>query len=231
MTSTLTPPGAAGTERGPRLLASADLLPTEIVHARLARKVRRAVLSTLAVFAALLIAWCGVATYQTHQTRTDLSRTEDDAATLRARQQTYTELITVQGQSAAIGARLASLMALDLQWAGLLSAVQAQAPHGVQLTAVTGALPYGPAAQGDSSAIKLPNTTGDKVIGTVTVSGVATSKALIASYVDGLARLAGLGNPLVSAFRLVDQTLGFTAQLDITASMLGGRYTSQGGEH
>jgi Tfp pilus assembly protein PilN len=231
MTSTLTPPGAAGTERNPRMpLVSADLLPAEIVHARQARKVRRGVLTGLACFAVVLIAWCGVATLQTHRVRNDLAAGQEQAATLRAKQQAYTEVITVQAQSAAIDARLAELMAKDLQWSALLTAVQQLAPHGVQLTAITGNLPT--EATGASSAtVTLPNTTGEDVIGKLTVAGTGTSKALIAGYVDALARLAGLGNPVLSGVTWADNTLQFTANLDITASMLGGRYTSKGGAH
>jgi hypothetical protein len=231
MTTTLTPPGAAGTERNPRMpLVSADLLPAEIVHARLARKVRRAVLTGLVAFTVVLIAWCGIATLQTRHARGDLEAGQAQAATLRAKQQAYNEVISVQAQSAALDARLAELMAKDLQWAALLSAVQQLAPHGVQLTAVTGNLPT--ESTGASSAtVALPNTTGEDVIGKVTVTGTGASKALIAGYVDALSRLAGLGNPVVSGVTFADGALQFTANLDITASMLGGRYTSNGGEH
>jgi hypothetical protein len=232
MTSTLTPPGAAGTDRAPRTMVLADLLPTEIVHARLARKVRRAVLTMLAVFTVVLVAWCGVAIRQTHHARTDLNQAQEGADTLRAKQRNYKDVIGVLAQSATLEARLASLMAADLQWSGLVTDVQAQTPDGVQLTALTCTVLYGPGSQEDSSVIKLPNTTGEKVIGTLTVSGKASSLALIASYVDGLdRRVAGLGNPLVNSFRLADHELGFTAQLDVTDSMLGGRYTSKDGGH
>jgi hypothetical protein len=231
MTRTLTPPGATPTDRGPRKLVMADLLPTEIVLSRLARKVRRAVVTVLTAFAVVLVIWGGIATYQTHQARSDLDAAQTQADGLRARQQTYREVTKVQAQSAAIDARLGTLMALDLQWAGLLAAVQQQAPHGVQLTAISGVIPYGPDAAQDATVVKLPNTTGQKVVGTLTISGTAPNQALIASYVDAVAKLSGLGNPLVQSFALAEGVYGWTAELDITDSMLGGRYTSKSGEN
>jgi type IV pilus assembly protein PilN len=230
MTSTLTPPGA--TEGRPRSqLVVADLLPREIVQARLARKIRRAVLSGLAAVTVLLVAWCAVAVVQTHRAQDDLAAARDQAAALRAKQSQYAEVVTVQAQSAAIDAQLESLMARDLQWTTVLATVRQLQPQGVALTAVTGTLPTGLDTAGDTSIVKLPNTTGEQTIGTLTVSGTGASKALIASYVDALAKVSGLGNPVVSGVTFAEGTLQFTAQLDITESMLGGRYTASGGEH
>lgn len=232
MTSTLTPPDASGTDRGPRLWTlAADLLPEEIVQSRRDRRVRRTVLATLAVFAVVLISWCVLARYQTSQATAELTQAQRQADVLRARQHGYSEVVSIQAESATINARLAALLANDLQWTTLLSAVQQLAPHGVQLTAITGSLPNGSSAAADSTVIQLPNSTGEKTVGSLAVSGSGTSKALIASYVDALARVAGLGNPVLSGVTLADGALQFSVHLDITQSMLGGRYTTDGGEH
>ena len=232
MTSTLTPPDASGTERGPRLpVMVADLLPDDIVQARRARQVRRAVLAVLAAFTVGLIAWGGLVIYQTSHARGDLAEVQEDADLVRAKQNDYSEVVTVRGQSAQITAKLTALLARDLQYGGLLSAVRQLAPHGIQLTNINGTLPDGAKAATTGTAVELPNTTGERRVGTLTVGGIGASKALIASYVDSLARLAGLGNPVVTAVNLTEGSLRFVVQLDITESMLGGRYTTTGGDH
>jgi type IV pilus assembly protein PilN len=232
MTSTLTPPNAPGTERAHRLPPIlADLLPAEIVQARRARRVSRAVLACLALFTVLLIAVCALTVYKTSLARTDLAREQQLEDQLRAKQHSYATVVAVQAESDRIDSRLAALMANDLQWSTVLSAVRQLAPHGVQLTAITGELADRSAAAAAPIGAQLPNTTGEKSVGTLTVAGAATSKALIASYVDGLGRLAGLGNPVINGVTLTAGAFQFSVQLDITESMLGGRYTSKGGDH
>jgi hypothetical protein len=79
-----------------------------------------------------------------------------------------------------------------------------------------------------SSSTGLPDTSGEKIIGTLTVTGTAPDKAAIAEYVDALATAAGLGNPIVGDTNLQDGQQRFTLRLDLTSAALGGRFTSEG---
>ncbi len=232
MATTLLPPGSApSTEQALRTpLIAANLLPVEIVDSRRARKVRRRVLFALVVFAVLLGGWYGVARYQTATARTGLTAIEDDARRVLRQQRDLAEVTSTQTESKAIRAQLGVLLADDLRWSSLLSAVARRAPSGVAVTGVSGALAEktGVAGGGGSTAARLPNTSGHKAIGTLTVTGRATSKSVVAGYADTLATIPGLGNPLIGSANVEDGALRFTVRLDVTSVALGGRYTSTG---
>jgi len=215
-------------ERPLRLLPiAANLLPPEIVEARRARKMRRIVVSAVAAFAVLLSVWHSTARYQTGAAREEMITTQDDVQDLEQQQRAFDELINAQAESRTIRTQLAALLADDLQWSRLLSALQAEAPNGVQVTGVSGSLTTRvngvPVATGGGA--QLPHPAGGKQIGTMTVTGRATGKTVVAEYVDRLARIPGLANPLLGDVALQDDAVRFTVRLNIMNSALGGRYT------
>ncbi len=114
-------------------------------------------------------------------------------------------------------------MASDLRWSGLLDPTVSGAPVGVQIDQIDAnlATPNKSAA----NAITLPNSTTHQVIGQFTVTGVAPNKDAIATYVDTLAHIPGLGNPYVSSAVPGDHGVAFTVQLDMTDAVLGGRFS------
>jgi hypothetical protein len=230
MTTTMTQVEPAATGRAPRPLSiAANLLPAEIVDARRGRKLKRLVLSALLMFAVLLAGWDVQASYRTSAARSVLTGAEDTAERLLGQQRAFADVVSIQAESNAIRTQLGALLADDLQWSRLLAAVQGAAPGGVLLTGVTAALTPGTAGGAVASqAGQLPDTTGKKLIGTLTVSGSAASKAQVAAYVDALAKVPGLGNPLLGSANVRDGALQFSVRLDITAAALAGRYTPKG---
>lgn len=256
MTTTVLPPGAAApgqpTTGSPfRTIAiAADLLPDEIVEARSLRKSRRTVISGLVAVVLALAAWYGVVTVQTMTANSSLRSERQEVARLTKRQNSFADVITAQARSKAIQAQLSTLLAEDLPWSAVLSKIQASAPTGTRVTGVYGGLRSatsgGSGAAGNgatgggatggkggaetSGSTGLPNTSGEKIIGSLTVTGTAPDKAAIAEYVDALAATAGLGNPTVGDTNLQDGQQRFTLRLDLTAAVLGGRFTSEGGK-
>jgi Tfp pilus assembly protein PilN len=240
MTTTLTSPEpAASAQPAVRMLPTANLLPVEVVENRRTRKVRRAVLVALGVFVLLLAGWYGYAKYQTSIARSDLTSVEDDVQRLLRQQNDFKEVVTAQAESRAIRTQLSALLADDLQWSRLLRSLQAAAPRGVQVTGVSGVITTraadgAPAAAAPGGATggqteQLPSTSGEKAVGTLTVTGSGTSKVTVAAYVDALGKVSGLGNPLFGGANLQDGMLQFSVRLDITASALSGRYTKNSG--
>jgi Tfp pilus assembly protein PilN len=226
MTTTLTPPGSPVTAGSrPRMLTiAANLLPVEIVASRRGRKVRRIALSGLLVFALLLVGWYVAMRQPTATARSELTSAEDHAQQLVQRQRAFADVVMTQAAAQEINTQLAALLATDVQWSVLLTALQQTAPDGVRLTGVSAAL-TSPAAALGSTVVQLPDTSGKQSIGTLTVNGNAISNSVVAAYVDALGRLPRLGNPLLGASTLHNGKLEFTVQLDITTAALGGRYT------
>jgi Tfp pilus assembly protein PilN len=244
MTTTLTQPDpVASAERALRILPiAANLLPEEIVEARRSRHVRRIVLTALIALVAVLAAWNALASYQTSTARSGLSNVEDDAQRLMRQQRAFGEVVSIQAEAQLISTRLSSLLADDLRWSRLLSGLQTAAPRGVQVTGVSGALTAGTSGHASGvgghasgSVTQLPGTSGEEPIGTLTVTGSGPSKEVVAAYVDALAKVPGLDNPLLGSAYQDNGVLQFSVQLDITGSAVGGRYTSKSsngpGEH
>jgi hypothetical protein len=221
----------ASARRALRILPiAANLLPVEIVEARRVRKVRRIVLSALAVFAVLLAAWYAKASYETSTARSDLRNVEDDAQRLLRQQQAFAEVVGTQAESQAIRTQLSSLLTTDLRWSRLLWCLRKAALGGVRVTDVFGSLGSSPSASagaGGSSASQLPSPSGKKPVGTLTVTGSGPSQEAIAAYIDTLAIVEGLGNPLLGDVTTQNGVLQFTVKLDVTSAALGGRYTPQ----
>jgi len=237
MATTLKPPKPAwSTERMLRILPiAANLLPLEIIDSRRVRKVRRIVLAALVAFVVLLAGWFAQVSYQTSAARRNLTTAEGDAERLLRQQRAFDDVVGTRAESEAIGAQLSSLLATDLRWSRILSSLRRAAPPGVMVTGAFSALTArsnaaapgaGSGAGSNAAGSQLPSTSGEKSIGTLTITGSGVSKAEVAAYLDALAKVPGLGNPLLSAVTLQNGVLNFTVRLDIASSALGGRYTS-----
>ncbi|MGI5181458.1 PilN domain-containing protein [Dactylosporangium sp. CA-152071] len=203
------------TARSMRILPiAADLLPMEITDRRRLSTVRRLVVTALAVFALLLAGWFVVAYQHTQQAYDEVDRINDTKVDLLREKAKYTEVDSIQKQRKAIADQLRLVMARDLSWSALLTSLQQAAPKGVAVQSVTGSL-----AQTDSTA-------DPDVVGLITLTGTAPSKAAIAAYVDTLGKVTGIGNPFPTDATESDEGLTFTIRVDITPAALGGRFTS-----
>ncbi|MGC9669229.1 PilN domain-containing protein [Planosporangium sp. 12N6] len=230
MTTTLMPPGPAAEQAARPLAISADLLPPEIVEARRAHRVRRIVLSILVGFTALLAGWYALASYQTAVARDDLRIAQGDVQRLSRQQKDFADLVRTQAESQTVNAQLANLLTGDLRWSRLLEALREQAPAQVRLGSVAGTF-TGDGAAGSAAARPL-NASPDKLVGAVTITGTADSKASVAAYLDGLATVPGLANPFVDSVTQQDTRYEFIVRVDITGSFpLSGRYPTRTGDH
>jgi hypothetical protein len=234
MTTTVLPPDAGPATKNPlRILPiGTNLLPVEIVESRRNRKVRRLVLSALAVFTVLLAMWYGVSALQTTVARGALSDAESDVQRTTRQQRQFGDLVQAQSESQTITAQLNAVLASDLRWTSLTTALQQAAPADVHVSMVAGALSAtssGAALENPQSA-RLPSTTTDTLLGTLTIGGAASSKASIADYLATLAKVPGLADPFVTELVEKDGSLEFTMQMDITSAAPGGRYAPTEGK-
>ncbi len=107
--------------------------------------------------------------------------------------------------------------------------MRAAAPRGIDLDGISsapastpvGAGPAVPAAAAGAAA------TAD-TLSTLTVTGITSGKVAVASYMDALSKVPGLGLPTLVNFSENDSKLRFTVQVSITASALGGRFSPAG---
>jgi Tfp pilus assembly protein PilN len=173
---------------------------------------------------AVLVGWYGLAVYQTSGARSDLATAQDNEETLTQQQKTYDDLVETQSRSQATATKLSTLLATDLRWSRLLHSLRAVAPTGVTVDGVTGTLDSS-GATATATSTAAPGTT-KNTVGTLTVSGTAPSRAAVAAYVDALAKVCGLANPLVGSASMENSVVQFSVRLDITRGALGGRFTA-----
>jgi Tfp pilus assembly protein PilN len=219
-TLTKTQPSVEGERRIPAV--SANLLPVEIVEERRGRRARRVALGCLVVIAMLTTAWYGQARFETSVARESLRFTEDETQRVVRQQRDFVDLVANRAETQAIESRLSGLLANDLQWSRLLFSIRLQAPRGVRVTGVVGSLSDDDAATEAAAA-----RTAGAVVGKLTVTGVGSGQGVVATYVDRLGGISGLGNPLLNSATVVDNQVQFSVLLDIDTSALGGRFTSE----
>ncbi|GAA3125363.1 hypothetical protein GCM10010466_15310 [Planomonospora alba] len=232
MTTTLTPPDSAAAPQSPfRMLSvAADLLPPEIVTARRDRRVRAAVLAALLVFALLLAGWYGSARHVTAQAADEAAAAQSALQDLTRQQREFSELVTVRQQTEAIDSQLSALLADDLSWARLLSFVRRAAPDGVAVTSLSAKITEREAGGGAAAGADRLNTSGETLVGELSITGTAGGKQAVAEYVAALDEVDGLGNALLTDAREQDPGVGFAVRVDVTGAALGGRYTTGAGE-
>jgi hypothetical protein len=166
-----------------------------------------------------------VVNYQVADARSSLNSAQQDVETFTKQQKDFSDLVRTQADSRLIDAQLATLFADDVRWPGLLASLQPK-QAGVRLTGVGAELnTAGGTARGNGNGkISLPSTTKERLVGKLTITGVGPDKTAVADYVDGLATVKGVGNPLLSDAAPQGGRVSFTVQLDITAAALSNRY-------
>jgi Tfp pilus assembly protein PilN len=231
MATTLVPPTPATKPpaSGLRFVAvRADLLPDEIISARQADVVRRKVLIGLALVVALLVAWFGASWWQTSGARSDLTDQQRQAVASRNQQNEFGPLVAAQNGAQSIRTELQKLMAGDLPWKTMLTALRAQAPAGVTLTNVSATMTAGAAVAGNGGAsteqAATLNQSGKQEVGNLTLTGTGPDKNSVAAYADRLSRMKGLTAPLITSVVVADRTVTFTIDVIVTSDALGGRY-------
>jgi len=197
-----------------------NLLPVEVIEARRTGRVKRTVLTLLAVFVVLLTGWYGFARVQTALARSELADAKANTERLTRQQGAYAELQQVQRDSAAIQRQLAQLMTNDLAWPALLRSLRQAAPADLVLTGMTVTL--------DASRVSGSgtNNTATAPVAFVTLTGVGTSKPQIATYVDALSKVEGVADPFITSVTASEKGLDFNVRVNVTNALLGGRFTT-----
>jgi Tfp pilus assembly protein PilN len=225
-------PGGAPGSDGLRFVAiRANLVPHEVLADRAADVTRRRVLTALAALVAVLAVAFGLSWWQTNAARNDLSLEQRQATVLQTQTRSFAPLVTAQDATTSVHAQLRRLLAGDLSWQRMLTALQSAAPKGVTLTQVSGGVttPSGTGGSANGSTTVLAGT-GGATVGSLTVTGTAPDKTSVANYTDALGRTPGLGTPFLNSVTAGDRDVTFNLTVPITSAALGGRWTPVAGQ-
>lgn len=210
------------------VLVFANLLPDEVVAARRLRALKRRLLFGIVGLWAVLVGIYGLSIYQTDSASSDLSDVQAQGAALTHRLNDYAPLLSAQAKSAAIGSTLSTLMANDLSWRDLIQRVQKQTQGAITVTTIAGAVTDASTADPGAAGAGLDalNSSGDTIVGTLTVVGTARDDRSIAGFVERLGRVTGVTAPLPASVTDTTGTRTFTVNALITSKALGGRFTA-----
>ena len=220
------------------LRLTANLLPPEIHEHRRVVAIRWAALVAGATVVVLLVGWYGYAWQQSSRQQDLVARAEGENLSLQHQQQAYGSLLAAQNATAAINGHLKTLLATDVQWATLFTALRAAQPKGVALTSLGVALTDQAAVAAGStstapsvdSASGLPSADGAAPIGALTINGTSPTKAGVAAFLDALGEVPGIGNTLLSGVtESHTEGVQFTLRADLSKSAYSGYYTKSSG--
>ncbi|WP_433828598.1 hypothetical protein ACQP2E_04450 [Actinoplanes sp. CA-015351] len=219
MTTVLMPvdPSVSPAQAARVLSVRADLLPPEIRDGRRARRTRGFVLVSLTLVLAMLGGWYWLAIQDLDAARTENNDAFAQLTDVQRAQQKDPEvqgLIKVDNGTALLTKELKAALANDLSWANMLDLIRDRADDvDVTVAEITASL--------DSANSGTVSTAGE--VGTLTVTGTAKNKKVVAAYVDALSDLEDASNPFVSSIAGGDGKVAFSITVTITEDALCGR--------
>jgi hypothetical protein len=208
----------------------ANLLPPELLEARRAHALRRFVAFGAIGVVVLAILGYGYASWRGHSASDALSREKDTTNSLTVQQGKYNEVVQIQGTITQVEAQIRTLMAQDVEFAGLIGTLRTDLLPGMtigQLSAsvdsglgAPGTLGTGPGVDSGSAL----NTSPDKTIGAITLTGTARRFSDVSGYVDRLTTVTGLASVYPISNALNVGGVQFSLQITITEKSLSHKY-------
>ena len=220
MTTVLMPldPSVSPQQAARLLSIRADLLPPEIREGRRARRTRAFVIASLVLVLVLLGTWYTLAANDRKAAQTESSEALAQLTTVQRKQQgdrRVQGLIKVESGTTLLQKELAAVLRNDLSWASLLDLIRD--------TGTDKEVTVGEISASLTEGLGAP----DGMVGTMTITGTAANKKVVAGYVDALSALTkkkkGVSNPFVTSISTVDKRVSFSITLTITDKALCGR--------
>jgi hypothetical protein len=196
----------------------ADLLPPEIRDSRRARRIRSLIAFVVLLVVVAVGAWYWQASAAKQSADEEYEQMFQAVTQTRAAQKTPELLALVEYQEggAALEAELTTVLAKDLSWTNLINLIRdTAADQKVTLKEITGTL------SGDDTG----TASGSTAIGSVTITGTAENKKIVADYVNELGTLKHVTNPFVTSVNKQSEGYGFSLMVTITDQALCGRFT------
>ncbi|WP_229071957.1 PilN domain-containing protein [Actinoplanes sp. DH11] len=221
MTTVLMPldPSVSPQQAARVLSIRADLLPPEIRDGRRARRTRGLILVSLTLVLALLGSWYWVAIQDLNDARAENNDAFVQLTDVQRAQQRDPEvqtLIKSENGTALLTKELKAVLVSDLSWANLLDLIRDRAV-GEKVT-----------VREISASLDDDVAAGATSVGTLTVTGRAANKKVVAGYVDALSTdIEDVSNPFVSSISNTDDGVSFSITVTITKEALCGRLVDE----
>jgi hypothetical protein len=207
-------------QQAARLLTiRADLMPPEIRDGRRARRTRTLIVLLLVATLAVLGAWYWQAATAKKTADDAYNETFQSLTKVRADQKTseFKALVEYQEGGEVLDGELKKILTNDLSWTNMISLILDRAEDTDPDMTVSDI-----SANLDAAGTKNANAA---QVGTLTVTGVAENKRIVADYVNKLGDLEDLVNPFVTSVTKTDEGFAYTLSITITDKALCGRFS------
>ena len=202
---------------------AANLLPPEVLQARRVRAVRRTNVIVLIVVLVVVAGGFVAATWRTHVAADRLAEAQATTTRLMAQQRQFAGVVQVKAQTARLSAQGSTLTAHSVDMQALLAALRGALPGGVSITQLTVTLDGDgqgagstTSAAGSSGGAGALDASGQRHIGSVTITGAARRLDDVSAYVDRLGKIAGVVQPYPASSHAGAATVDYSLQLTLT---------------
>ncbi len=203
---------------------AADLTPPEVVAARRLRRLRRRIAVALSALAVLVVAGYGIAVVQNSTAHAAAAAEHGLTAPLQARQRAYGDVTQTQSRLTLSRTQMATLMAADVDVSSFVTKVNGSLPARMSISTLAVNLLQATVAAPVATGTGGLDTSGRASIGTVLVSGTATTFTDVARYVDALAATPGVANVVPTSAQADTSGVQYSLTFTLTDTLLSKRF-------
>ena len=207
---------------------AANLMPPELVSSYRLRRIRERILLAVCLVALFAAGGFAYGFWRGHQADRDLSSARGHTTALQRQADQYGSVTRIQGSVTQVHAKLATLLAGDVDLSTLVGRLRAAAPSGVAISALTVTIDD-PASSGSSTNnIPAPSldTSGAAHIGSVTIDGTGRGIDDLPKFVDAVAAIPGVVDVLPTSNATQAVGTKFTLTLTLTDRLLTHRFAT-----
>lgn len=215
-------------DRGPEMTSPgwgvfADLTPPELISARRAGVMRRWMLLALVLVVVLVGLGYVASIVNAGRANSALADEQSVTAQLTTEQNKYNGVTRINGAISTVQGELATLMTGDVEMARLIDTVRSPLPRTMAIATLSLTVNDAAATAGGGTGSSL-DTSGEPVVGRVTLSGTAKGVRDVAAYVTALNATKGVVDVLPSSNSSSADGYAYTISLGVTDQVLSHRY-------
>ncbi|HEX2901859.1 MAG TPA: hypothetical protein VHO01_00265 [Jatrophihabitans sp.] len=198
-----------------------NLIPPELIAARRLRVLRRLTLVALAGLLVLCIGVYAVAKLNNASASSALNDEQSTTTSLTQSESRFSDVTQIQASVDGTNARLAQLLAADIDLQPLLLQLRHALPASLDIKNISLSTT---SATGNGAGFNGLDTSGHKVVGTVTIVGDASTFQGISDYVDALSKIDGVVNVVPTSAQGTKLAIDYNITLNLTDKLYSHRF-------
>lgn len=207
----------------------ADLTPPELTAFRRLTVIRKALLRGMITLLVLLVLLYGYSTHAKNGASNGLSKERTRTAQLEAEQNRYSQVTQLHASITGIDAKVATLMAADVGFAGTIGSLRnalspTMALDDVEVKISQAGARAATAGSGQPGIVSSLDTSGHKSIGQVILNGSGHSLDDLPAYLANLRKIKGVIDVVPVSNEVSGRSVQFNVTLSLTDEVLTHRF-------